>query len=175
MINKQRYHTEKLDLVYSPLYIILIIKSFHVMDMGLKNLMSTDLLFNIFSNFRLEQKVKAAQVCQVWKDVVYHRSLWRNIKIKIERDIEEHSVDTILPHLVKRNITNVKCVIYSEEDAIIANKLMKDMASLRSIDLYIRTRQYPQLFLNDLPNSLKDHSIKPHSYSNASMAESPPF
>ena len=50
------------------------------------NVISTYLLLNIFSKFSFEQNLETAQVCQLWKDVVYHTSMWRN-KIRIYNTI----------------------------------------------------------------------------------------
>ena len=71
-----------------------------VKDPTLRNIMSTDILFNIFSKFSFEQKIKTAQVCQIWRDVVYDKSMWRNSKIQIEEYIDESYVDTILPNVI---------------------------------------------------------------------------
>ena len=129
-----------------------------MMDPALRNVMSTDLLFNIFSKFSFEQKIKAAQVCQTWKDVVYHKSMWRNITIYLSYDLEEHYVDTILPNLVKRNITDVSCSISQEpnreENRFNMNMLFKQMTSLKSIDIFLLVQsrnRLSELFLFDMP------------------------
>ena len=71
-----------------------------MMDPALRNIMSTDILFNIFSKFSFEQKVKTAQVCQIWRDVVYDKSMWRNSKIQLPGRVKQHYVDTILPNVI---------------------------------------------------------------------------
>ena len=136
------------------------------MDPALRNVMSSDLLFNIFSKFSFEQKTKTAQVCQLWKDVVYHKSMWRNIKIKIEEDMKECDVDTILPNLIKRDITGVRCSISSQQTCeahrFTRNKLMKEMTSLKSVDFHLNfttDEEQTELFLSNMPH-LIDVAIK---------------
>ena len=132
------------------------------MDPALRNVMSTDLLFNIFSKFSFEQKLESAQVCHIWKDVVYHNSMWRNIKINIKDDIDEDSVDKMLPVLIKRNISSVGCSFSAQPNSAVRfhnlDKFMRGMISLKSIEFYIAREAddiLPEIFLSPMPNLIE--------------------
>ena len=129
-----------------------------MVDPASRNVMATDILFNIFSKFSFEQKIKTAQVCQIWKDVVYHKTMWRNIKIQIDDYIEENNADTILPNLVKRNISSVMCSVASERDIEVLNKFMKEATNLKAIEFCTdkgRDEDLSDLIMFDMPNLIE--------------------
>ena len=133
-----------------------------VSDQTFRNVLSNDLLFNIFSKFSFEQKIRAAQVCESWENVIYHQQMWRNIKIRFDGDItrtNEQYMDIIVPSLVQRNITHVKMDILGTFDkdmkqVIFMKKMLENMTSLKAVDLQIdNIYRYKSEFLSyDLPN-----------------------
>ena len=135
-----------------------------VMDPSVRNVLSTDLLFNIFSKFSSEHKIKAAQVCQMWRDVVYHESMWRNIKSIVMYDIKKQNVGTMLPSLIKRNISYINFWITSEQiskaNMIILSDLINKMTSLHfqsiGFDQNVRTEKaFVDFFLHDMRNLIE--------------------
>ena len=68
----------------------------------------SDILIKIFSNVDFRRKVKMAQVCHKWRNIIYDDVTWTNTKVKVKMvDIDEQYMDTIIPSLVRRNISGV--------------------------------------------------------------------
>ena len=74
----------------------------------------SDILSNVFSMFGLKQKIRASQVSHLWKDIVYDKILWRDVKIDIQDDTDEQQdwsshnwLNTMIPSLIQRHIIDV--------------------------------------------------------------------
>ncbi|CAL1528251.1 unnamed protein product, partial [Lymnaea stagnalis] len=50
-----------------------------------------DILLHIFSFLETQSKIKAAQVCKKWRDVVYSKTLWRSTLAKTCLGLREHA------------------------------------------------------------------------------------
>ena len=74
-----------------------------------------DVLVNIFSKFDLKKKVEAAQMCHRWKDIVYDKILWRDVKISVvyctatdNRWNFDKWLDIMIPSLIQRHFEDAE-------------------------------------------------------------------
>ena len=102
----------------------------------------THIIVQNFSYLDVQHKVKIAQVCHNWRNIVYDDVMWKDTKVKVfMEDIDEQYLDTIIPSLVRRNISEVKLHLanydnWASNSIHNLNKLFQEMTTLKSIKIH---------------------------------------
>ena len=123
--------------------------------------LTADLLSNILSKFTFVQKVQAAQVCKIWKDVVYKKFMWREKKIKFREDIDDRRLDTMIPSLIQRDINIITISQELDKNHIYTRyvrcvqKILRNVTSIKTIEFSnasLSDKQVKNIFFKGMPN-----------------------